>query len=792
MKLSENWLREWVNPSIDSKQLAEQFTMLGLEVDEITPAALDFSGVVVGHVISREQHPNADRLSFCRVDVGDADPVEIVCGAANVRENLKVAVVKVGGVLPGDFKIKKAKLRGIESFGMICSASELGLSDEDDGILELPEDAPVGRDFIAYLHLNDQILDIDLTPNRGDCLSVRGLAREIAALNKIALKDFHVNEQASVITETFPVDINAPTACPRYVGRVIRNINQNATTPLWMQESLRRSGLRSIHPVVDVTNYVMLELGQPLHAFDIDKLSGGIVVRYAKKDETITLLDGKTLTLSEKDLVAADDRTLLALAGVMGGESSGVCDTTKHLFLESAFFDPRGIGRTARGYGLQTDSSYRFERGVDYQLQQDAVERATELLSYVVSGEVGPLIHKEHTEALPKRAPVRLRRIQIERLLGIRLPDTEVETMLIALGATVELMDNGWMITPPSYRFDLNIEVDVIEELGRLYGYDKIPTTALRGDLELPETKENELPYLRLQRALMDRGFHEAISYSFVDRSIEAVLNPEHKPIELANPLASDMAVMRSTLWGGLLNALKHNLNRQARRIKLFETGLCFLNNNDEWQQKSKIAGIVCGDVNESQWGVTPRAADFYDIKGDVETLLALTGQDKKFNWKRATHSALHPGQAAQIELDDVVVGYVGALHPVVVSSLNLGVTPFVFELDLPVIENTVMPVYRAISKYPAVSRDLAILLDEKISLGDLRSNITRSSGELLHDFQVFDVYQGDRIEKGKKSVAISLQFQETSRTLKDEEINSLIDRIILSLEQELNAKLRA
>ncbi|WP_423063703.1 phenylalanine--tRNA ligase subunit beta [Candidiatus Paracoxiella cheracis] len=793
MQFSEKWLREWVNPPVDTSELAEQLTMAGLEVDSVIPAASEFNGVVVGHVISTEQHPDADRLRVCKVDVGNNEILEIVCGGQNVRADLKVAVVKVGGRLAGDFKIKKSKLRGVMSHGMICSERELGLSDQDKGgILELPNDAPIGLDFREYLQLDDHCIDIDLTPNRGDCASIRGIARELGTINKIKSTAPTISAQRATIKDTFPVTLMAKKACPRYVGRVIRDINNDVETPMWMQERLRRSGLRSIHPVVDITNYVMLELGQPLHAFDLEKLDKGIEVRMAKRGEKITLLDGQERELNDQTLIIADHKQPQAIAGVMGGDSSAVNESTRHLFLESAFFVPAKITLSARHYGLSTDSSYRFERRVDYELQAVAIERLTALLLEIVGGEAGPLIEEQSTSDLPVSPKIQLRRDQIKRLLGITLNDSDVESILMSLGMALKANKTGWEVTPPSYRFDLTIEADIIEELARLYGYNNIPARQMSGEYSIPVHSEAKIPVPRLMRSLVDRGYHQAITYSFVDSKLQSLIDPETKPIPLVNPIASDMNVMRTSLWPGLLKTLQYNQNRQIQRVRLFELGMCFWKEGDDWRQVTKLGGLASGGAHSLQWGESERSVDFFDVKGDVAALLDLTRRGRDFRWVTSSHPALHPGQSAVLYDKERPIGWIGALHPDLVDKLDLSHPPVLFEIDFEAIEARSMPKYHSISKFPAVRRDIAIVVDKEVSAEAIEQKIVESGGHLLNMVQIFDIYAGEHIEFGKKSVALGLTFQDPSRTLIDDEINQVIDSVVAVLEHEFNAKLRA
>ena len=580
MKLSENWLREWVNPDFDVQVIAEKLTQAGLEVDSVSPVAGDFSGVLVGQVKSVVAHPDADKLRVCEVDVAGDALLHIVCGASNVREGLKIPVAVVGAVLPGDFKIKKAKLRGEPSFGMLCSAKELGLAESSEGLMELPADAPVGSDIRDYLALNDFTIEVDLTPNRSDCLGVAGIARELGVISRTNLTPVAINEVAASVQTTFPVLVEAKQACPNYIGRVIENINPDAKTPLWMQEKLRRSGLRSLSAVVDITNYVMLELGQPMHAFDLQKLQQSIIVRFAKADEKLTLLDGQQVEIAEQTLVIADASGPLALAGVMGGETTAVDDKTTSLFLEAAFFTPDAIAGQARSYGLHTDSSHRFERGVDPQLAQQAMQRATQLILEIAGGQAGPLTVVSEESALPEIPQILLRANRIKRVLGIELDAAEVEEQLTRLGLEVTAVRDGWLVMVPSFRFDINIEVDLIEELGRLYGYDRLPQTRPEISVLPGAISEKQLATERLQSLLVDRGYFEAITYSFVDPTLQKhFADSDIEPIKLANPISADLSVMRHSLWPGLVQAMVYNLNRQHDRIRLFEVGRVFRGN---------------------------------------------------------------------------------------------------------------------------------------------------------------------------------------------------------------------
>lgn len=790
MKFSEQWLREWVNPDISTEELVSQITMAGLEVDGVELVAGEFSGVVVGEVISTEKHPDADKLSVCQVSAGD-DTFQVVCGAPNVRAGLKVPFATIGAILPGNFKIKKAKLRGVESQGMLCAEAELGMSDASDGLMELPADAKAGQDFREYMNLNDRMIEVDLTPNRSDCLSIAGLAREVGVLNKVLVDAPEVKAVAATIDDQFAINVVEPAHCPRYIGRVIKNINVNVETPLWMKEKLRRSGLRSIDPVVDVTNYILLEFGQPMHAFDLDKLSGSINVRMAAEQEKLTLLDGQEVELRENTLVIADEERALAIAGVMGGEYSSVTENTTNIFLECAFFEPITIAGKARSYGLHTDSSHRFERGVDYKLQRNMIERATELLLSIVGGEAGPVSENVSKADLPSRELVALRYARVESLLGLNIDKTEVEEILTRLGLFVEkLTKDGWLIKVPSYRFDISIEADLIEEVGRIYGYNNLPVTKPVGNLSLRPHDESITPIADIQNHLVTLGYQEAITYSFVDPELQKQLDPENEGIALANPISADLSVMRTTLWSGLLKALMYNQNRQQDRVRLFETGLRFVKKEEGIDQSPMLAGVVTGTRLPENWTGGSDSVDFFDVKADIESLFARLGTG--FEFRKGNLPALHPGQTAEIVKNGEIVGYLGALHPEIHKSLNLNGSVYLFELCLDQIVKGNVPQCKEFSKFPEVRRDLAIIVNKEIQFNDVRSAIIEKAGDFLIDLRVFDVYQGQGVEPGKKSLAIGVTWQHVKRTLNDDEITQTFNDIIDVLKDRFGAILRS
>ncbi|MBH3361715.1 UNVERIFIED_ORG: phenylalanyl-tRNA synthetase beta chain [Pseudomonas parafulva] len=792
MKFSEQWLRGWVNPQVSRDELVARLSMAGLEVDSVTPAAGQFSGIVVGEILATEQHPDADKLRVCQVSNGQ-ETFQVVCGAPNARPGIKIPFAMIGAELPGDFKIKKAKLRGVESFGMLCSAAELQISEENDGLLELASDAPVGEDIRQYLSLDDASIEIGLTPNRGDCLSIAGLARDVSALYDVPVTRPLVPAVAAAHDEVRPVEVQAPAACPRYLGRVIRNVDLSKPTPLWMVERLRRSDVRSIDAAVDITNYVMLELGQPMHAFDLAEINGGIRVRMAEEGEKLVLLDGQEVALRADTLVIADHTRALAIAGVMGGEHSGV-DTakTRDLFLESAFFEPISVAGKARSYGLHTDASHRYERGVDSQLAREAMERATALLLEVVGGEAGPIVEAVSEQHLPSIAPVTLRAERIAQMLGMEMDPAQVEQLLNNLGLATQADGAGqWTVNVPSHRFDISLEVDLIEELARLYGYNNLPVRYPQARLApqaRPETR-GELPNLR--RLLVARGYQEAITYSFIDPKLFELFSPGVEPLLLANPISSDMAAMRASLWPGLVKAVQHNLNRQQDRVRLFESGLRFVGQLGNLAQEPMIAGVVTGSRLPEGWANGRDTIDFFDVKADVEALLGHSGALDDFTFVAGKHPALHPGQTAEIQREGKVVGYLGALHPELAKALDLDRQVFVFELVLADVVEGRLPKFSELSKFPETRRDLALIAGRDVASQDVLDVIRDNAGEWLTDLRLFDVYQGKGIDPDRKSLAVGLTWQHPSRTLNDDEVNTTLHTILTSLEQRLNTTLR-
>lgn len=784
MKFSEQWLRQHVNPALDSDQLAHVLTMSGLEVEALEAVAPEFARVVVAHILSADKHPNADRLQVCSVDVGEGAPLQIVCGAPNARAGLKVPCALVGAELPG-ISIKQAKVRNVESFGMLCSAVELGLQKDSSGILELPEDAPVGQDIRTYLALDDRLITLKLTPNRSDCLSIVGVAREVAALTGAALTLPAVTAVAAVAASHKTVRVEQPDACPRYCGRVVSGVNARAQTPAWMVQRLERCGLRSISALVDITNYVLLELGQPLHAFDLARLAGDVHVRLARPNENIALLNEQTVELQLDMLVIADDSGPIALAGIMGGAATAVSDDTVDIFLESAFFAPAAIVGRARRLGLTTDSSYRFERGVDFAATAQALERATQLVVEICGGEPGPL--GDICAELPARQPVRLRVARAAEVLGIDLTGPMVAELLARQQFAYGAIEGGFLVTPPSYRFDLAIEEDLIEEVARMHGYDNVPATPPQSQLRMLQSEERKLGPGALRRTLTAADYREVVCYSFVDEAWERNLQGNAAPVSLRNPIASNMSVMRSGLWGGLLDALQYNLNRKQERVRLFEIGACFSARQDGYQEVTRVAGLCYGSAMPEQWAEAAREVDFFDVKADVE---ALTCGRARF--EAAEHPALHPGQSARVMLGGCTIGWVGGLHPQWQQHYQLPRGAVLFELELGPLLQRDFPAFTEVAKFPPLRRDIALLVDESVTVQALLDEMLDVRNALVIDIALFDQYRGKGVEPGKKSLAFLVVMQDTQRTLTDVEADNAMAQLVNAVAQKFGAVLRS
>jgi len=784
MKFSENWLRTFVNPTLATAQLMDAIAMSGIDVEHVESAGPAFSGVVAGEVTSVRKHPNADRLTVCEVSVG-GHGLNIVCGAPNVQVGMKVPTALPGAQLP-ELTVRKAEVRGVESEGMLCSARELGLSDQSDGLLELPPDTARGADVRRVLELDDQLITLKPTPNRGDCLSVTGIAREVAAVTgaPFTLPDAKPVRVGSA--DRLSVTLEAPQACPRYCGRLLRGVNARAATPDWMLRRLTGSGIRAISALVDITNYVMLELGQPLHAFDAAKLAGGIRVRFAENREKLDLLNGTVAELDTTDLVIADDNGAIALAGIMGGMESSVSDATRDVFIESAFFSPSTLAGKTRSLGVTSESAYRFERGVDFSGTATALERATQLVLDICGGIPGPVT--EARGALPPREPVRLRLARVERLLGVRLDGTQVSDILRRLRFEFTAGGGEFRVTPPSFRFDITLEEDVIEELARIYGYDRIPATlpaARTVMLPVPETRRN---VEAIRGLLASRDYQEVINYSFVDESWEQDLAGNTAPVALANPIASHMAMMRSTLAGGLIGCLARNLSHQQARVRLFEIGRCFsMATPGDYRQPVRVGGIAYGDAAPEQWSLESRRVDFFDIKGDVDSLLTPRGAV----YRPVEHPALHPGKSAQILLEGRVAGWFGELHPRWQRKYDFPVPPVLFELDYDVISQRGLPAYQEVPRFPVVRRDISAEVDEGVGYEAILAGLEAKRPAIVTEISLFDIYRGSGVGKGRKSLAFRVLLQDTRKTLTESEVESAVQELRQELEQQFNAKLR-
>lgn len=794
MKFSESWLRTLVDPKLTSEELSHLLTMAGLEVEELDPVAPAFDSVVVAHVLEVVKHPDADRLNVCQVDTGSGTPTTIVCGAPNVAVGLKVPCALPGAQLPGDFTIKIAKVRGIESSGMLCSAKELGIAEEASGLLILPADAPVGQSIRQYLELDDNVFEIKLTPNRADCLSLQGIAREVGAITGAATSLPQVAEVPAGIADTRAVVLDAPAACPLYYGRIVKNVDAKAPTPEWMKRRLERSGIRAISALVDITNYVMLELGQPLHAFDNTRLEGAVHARMAKPEEKLLLLNEQTIAVDVDVLMIADEAKPLAMAGIMGGEESGITLETTELFLESAFFAPKAIAGRARRYGFASDASHRFERGVDFGGTRAAIERATQLILDICGGQAGPVL--EAKAELPARTPVRLRTARAEKVLGLKLGAERIAGLFKGLALTFVQHGDDFLVTPPSWRFDMEIEEDLIEEIARLYGYDNIPSPAPRGRMEMMVQLEAQRPAYRIRQMLADRGYQEVVNYAFVEEAWEADFAAkvdEADLIRLANPIASQMAVMRSNLFGGLISNLVTNLKRKQSRVRLFEVGRTFHRDAAAqpvagFHQPWKLAGLAFGGALPEGWGAGARKVDFYDVKGDIEALLA----PAVLRFEKLAHPALHPGRAARVLLDGQEIGCIGELHPEWAQKYDLPQAPVLFELDFAAVKSVRVPAYAEVSKFPPVVRDLAIVVDQKVALQTLLDGLKGQISGLIQDIQLFDVYVGKGVPENKKSLAFRIVMQDTQRTLQDSEVDAAMQQLVSCFEQAFGAQLRA
>jgi len=793
MQFSESWLRALVNPPLSTEELCHLLTMAGLEVEECRPVSADFSQVVVARILTAEKHPDADKLKLCSVDTGEHGVLQIVCGAPNAAAGLVVPCALVGAKLPG-IEIKKAKVRGVESHGMLCSARELGLSEDHGGLLTLPESTPIGRSVREVLALDDKLITLKLTPNRADCLSLTGIAREVAALTGAPLTLPVIEPVATMHDETRGVILDAPAACPRYCGRIVRGVNAKAPTPDWMKQRIERCGVRAISALVDVTNYVMLELGQPLHAFDDGELAGAIHVRYPKAGEQLLLLNEQTVTPTADTALIADEQKPLAMAGIMGGEHSGIADSTTDLFLESAFFAPDAIAGKARALGFSSDASYRYERGVDFELQRCAIERATQLIVDICGGRPGPVVEAVATAHLPQRPPVRLRLQRVARVLGIELGFAQIEKLVAGMGFAYVRENDDLIVTPPSHRFDIVIEEDLIEEIARIHGYDNIPAPPPTARCEMLPLPEAQRTPMQVRRLLAERGFHEVVNYSFVEAGWEADFAGNTTPaqlIQLANPIASQMGVMRSSLIGGLVGTLVGNLKRQTTRVRVFELGRCFIQDAAQdtgYRQPLRVAALAAGPALPEQWGTPTRVADFHDVKGDLEALFA----PRRLRFERTAHPALHPGRSARVLLDGKEIGVVGEIHPRWKQRYELAHPAVVFEIDLAPLLGTPLPAYAEVSRFPAVVRDIALVVPQQCEVAALQAALHAAAPEFVREIQLFDVYQGKGVAVDCKSLAFRVAMQDTRKTLADSDADTALASLLAAAQKQFGAVLRS
>ena len=810
MHVSFEWLREVLGPEnwlganlaapeesrlsagFTAQELAAGLTMAGLEVESVEPAAPPLPGVIVGEVVKSERHPNANSLSLCQVSTG-RETLQVVCGAPNVRAGMKAPFATIGARLPGGLEVRKATLRGEESNGMLCSARELGLADDAEGLLELPADLPTGLPLTQALGLDDMVLGLNLTPNRGDCMSVLGVARETAVLRGHALTLPDLQPPASSLSDTVPVTLTPGAGCVRFASRVIRGLRPGAQAPLWMRERLRRAGLRPISAVVDVTNYVMFELGQPIHAYDLREIDRGIVVRRARAGETLRLLDGREITMDDSVLVIADHAKALGLAGVMGGDHSGIDEATTDVLLEVAFFLPEAIAGRGRRYGLVTDASQRFERGVDPTLQERALERATKLILEFAGGAAGPLAVAELRDELPTASAVRFRPARARAVIGAPVSDSDMRRILASLGMSIDGdgVGDAWRVTPPTWRFDIAIEEDLVEEVARVFGFDRVPETDQLAAVAIPESTETRIAEDDAADILVARGYHEAITYAFVDHATQAIFSPGEAGLALTNPISEDLAEMRLSLWPGLARALRENQRRQQPRVRLFEVGRKYVTVENRFTEVPVIAGLAAGPALPEQWGAKSEPVDFFAVKGDVAALLDASGEPGTFRFQDDTHPALHPGQTARIWRGERPIGWLGRLHPEVESRLELTYSAIVFEIATDAGLLARVPQHQEVSRFPSVRRDLAVVVDEKSTVQEILDRVRASAGELLTDLVLFDVYHGTGIEKGRRSLAIGLNLQDVSRTLTDEDTDAVVARVVADLEREYNATIR-
>ncbi|MDY1031953.1 phenylalanine--tRNA ligase subunit beta [Stenotrophomonas sp. CFBP8980] len=792
MKISENWLRSHVPTTASRDELSAVLTAIGLEVEEVDALGGGLDHVVVARIVEAVRHPEADRLQICQVDAGRGELLQIVCGAPNARPGLVAPLAMVGAQI-GALKISAARLRGVDSNGMLCSAKELGLDSDASGLFELPDDAPVGQGLVEYLGLPDSSIEIKLTPNRADCFSVRGIAFDVAAATRSEVVPFAADAVPATGSRELAIELNAGAEAPRYLGRVIEGVNAAARTPLWMAERLRRSGVRPVSLLVDITQYVMLDLGQPMHAYDLGTLSGPIGVRRSRAGEALKLLDGRDAALDDSFLVVTDADRPVGLAGLMGGFDTRVTDATTDVFLEAAHFAPAAIMGRGRKLGLHTDAGHRFERGVDPALPRAAIEHATALVLELAGGTASPVTEALRADDLPSPAPIMLRRARITRVLGITIEDAEVERILRALGMDVAAAGEGWQVTAPSRRFDIAIEEDLIEELARIHGYEQIPTTLPGGAARVAMPSETRLEELSVRRQLLARELQETINFAFVDAQLLQQWQLVDNLVPLANPLSAELAVMRPALLPGLVATLGRNVARQAGRVRLFEIGRAFAAQAGEGApaplETQRVAAVVCGDADAEQWGLAARKVDFHDLKGDLEALAAASGAELTF--KPSVQPYGHPARSADVYRGDVRLGWIGQIHPRLAKAMDIDVDVYALELDLAPLAARELPRASELSRFPAVRRDLAVLAPDAVAWTDLAATVRLAAGPLLRELNLFDRYVGQGVEPGFKSLAMGLILQDKSRTLTDRDVDAVVTEVFAAIEREHHARIR-
>jgi len=791
MKFSESWLREIIDIDLSSEELSAKLTMIGHEVDSFEIDGGGLEGILIAQIVSYEKHPNADRLTLCQVTTDGKNRISIVCGAPNVKQGMKSILALPGKILPNGLKLEKSEIRGIESFGMLCSASEVNLGLDSDGIMELPQEAKIGSSLLSYLNLPDHVIDLDLTPNRGDCFSVLGVARDLASTSSQDIKyKFNIKNNITATVEQ-SIKTAFPDLCPRFSAQAIVNINNESTTPIWMTEKLRKSGIRSINPVVDVTNFVMIELGQPLHAYDLSKINGTIIPRFANEDEQLVLLDETKVELKKNTIVITDDSGPIGMAGIMGGLATAVSSKTSSVLFEAAYWPPKFMAGVARRYGMHTDASLRFERGVDPEIQKIAINRACQLLLLICGGDAGKITDIKNEGHLPKRSTIKLTARRLERILGHEIHYQEVSEILKRLHLKIRENKDSWVVEVPSYRFDLEIEDDLIEEIARIYGFDKIPEHTEVSSRSLFPLDSGLANIEKIANHLCSKEYQEVITYSFIDDSVNTLITGKQSKLRLSNPLSSEMSTMRGSIWPGLLNAASRNIARQIDRVRLFEIGKVFEETNHSHNEIEQVAGLITGPSRSKHWSKKSKNVDFFDIKGDLESLLMISSNEMEYEFVPDDNIALQQGQSAKLLLNGKQIGSVGKLHPTLGKRFSIKRDVYLFKLEIVKAFPSILLNVKPISKYPLIRRDISVIVEKDIKASDIIKSIKLIELEIIQSVKVFDIFEGNNIEEGLKSIALGLILQEKSRTLTDQVADDIISKVIISLEKKFSAKLR-